>query len=201
MVYRKRPDRDWRRPRDRRRPMLDSSRSVLVVIDVQEKLLPHIHRREDVVRSIVRLIEGCRILDVPVLATEQYTRGLGPTDPAVRDALREAPLLEKMSFACQDHEPFAAALRETGRRQVLLCGIEAHVCVYQTALGLKEDGFGVHVAGDAVSSRFPRNIELALMRFQQEGIRITSVESAVFEMLKLCGTDPFKAWLKVLKEA
>jgi len=180
--------------------MLKPEDTALVVIDVQERLLPHIHRHDELIKSIRLLIRGCRVVDVPLILSEQYTKGLGPTAGPVRELLGDVRPLEKMCFSCWDDEPFRKALEATGRGTVLLCGIEAHVCVQQTALHLHEAGYNVQVVGDAVSSRFPRNLDLALMRFQQEGIRLTSVESAVFEMLKYCGTEPFKQWARVLKE-
>lgn len=181
--------------------MLRPEDTVLVVIDVQERLLPHIHRHEELIKSIRLLIRGCRIVEVPILLTEQYTKGLGPTAAPLRDELKGVEPLEKMCFSCWDDPPFRETLERTGRGTALLCGIESHVCVHQTALHLHEAGYKVQVAGDAVSSRFPRNLELALMRFRQEGIRLTSVETAVFEMLKVCGTAPFKEWVQILKDS
>jgi nicotinamidase-related amidase len=181
-------------------PLLTPEETLLVVIDVQERLLPHIHGHPELVRSIVRLVKGCQLVGVPVLATEQYTKGLGPTAPAVKEALGDAPLFEKMCFSCWEHGPFREALEASGRLKVLLCGIEAHVCVLQTALQLQAAGFRPQVVADAVSSRFPRNLELALARLQQEGIPLTSVETAVFELLEVCGTEPFRAWIRILKE-
>jgi nicotinamidase-related amidase len=180
--------------------MLSPSEALLVVIDVQDRLLPHIHRHEETVQAIRRLIKGCKIVDVPVYATEQYTKGLGPTCRAVMDELDGVDMMEKLTFSCWQHDPFREAVAAACRRQILLCGIESHVCVFQTALEMNDEGYEVYVVGDAVSSRFARNVELALMRFQQEGIRLTSVETAVFEMLKQCATEPFRAWAKVLKE-
>lgn len=179
--------------------MLEPSETALVVIDVQENLIPHIYRHGELIKSIERLIRGCQILNLPILATEQYTKGLGPTVGPLRKALGDIIPMEKMCFSCWDHGPFKEALEATGRRQILLCGIESHVCVYQTAVGLRDSGYEVEVAGDAVSSRFETNLDLALMRFRQEEIPITSVETAVFEMLKVCGTAPFKEWIRVLK--
>ncbi|MBU1701347.1 MAG: hydrolase [Candidatus Eisenbacteria bacterium] len=181
--------------------MLRPTEAFLVVIDVQERLLPHIHQHGEMVQSIRRLIRGCKIVEVPIFATEQYTKGLGPTCRPVLETLEGVERMEKLTFSCWQHDPFREAVAATGRRQALLCGIESHVCVFQTALEMNDDGFEVFIVGDAVSSRFPRNIELAMMRFQQEGIRLTSVETAVFEMLTRCATEPFRAWSKILKEA
>ena len=107
--------------------------------------------------------------------------------------------LEKMTFSCAEHPPFMEALRATGRRQVLLCGIESHVCVLQTALQLGERGFDVFLAADAVSSRSPRNVEIALRRMEREGVRLTSVEAGIFEMMHVSGTPEFKRWSRQIR--
>jgi nicotinamidase-related amidase len=206
--------------------LLKRDDAVLVVIDVQERLLPSIHESELTVRSVVRLIRGFQILGLPILVTEQYRKGIGPTDERVVDALIrpesvDEPLppiyagdadhpepqtppasfqpWEKMTFSCAEHPPFMEALRATGRRHVLLCGIESHVCVLQTALQLVERGFDVFVAADAVSSRSPRNIEIALRRMEREGVHLTSVEAGVFEMMHVSGTPEFKRWSRQIK--
>jgi nicotinamidase-related amidase len=203
--------------------MLHRDRAVLVVIDVQERLLPFIHESESVVLQCVRLVRGFHILQAPVLVTEQYRKGIGPTDdriveavlhpesveqplPARREHGFEAPPppdgfrpIEKMTFSCAEHPPFMEALEATGRRQALLCGIESHVCVLQTALHLVERGYEVHLAADAVSSRSPRNVELALRRMEQAGVRLTSVEMGIFEMLHESGTPEFKRWSRQIR--
>jgi nicotinamidase-related amidase len=226
--------------------MLDRNRTALVVVDVQERLLPFIHESETLVGQIALLISGCRALDIPILVTEQYRKGIGPTAERIvesltrpasdffpaagsegtaasaagqsaasnrpdasghfpaehgrpADADRFFQPIEKMTFSCAAHEPFMEALRHLGRRQALLCGIESHVCVLQTALQLQSGGFEVFLAADAVSSRNPRNIEIALRRMEQAGVQLTSVEMAVFEMLHVCGTGEFKAWSRMIR--
>lgn len=189
--------------------MLHRERAVLVVVDVQERLLPSIDEAERTVEQIVRLIRGFRIAGAPILVTEQYRQGLGETAKAIQEAIAEPdpgtggtrPFepMEKMAFSCALDDPFLRALEATGRRQVVLCGIEAHVCVHQTALHLLEQGFHVEIAADAVSSRSPRNRDLALTRLALEGAMPTSVEMAVFEMLERCGTDPFRSWIRVIR--
>lgn len=189
--------------------MLSKDQAVLVVVDVQSRLLPAIHEADDAVQQMIRLIQGFRIVGAPILVTEQYPKGIGETDERIRKAItapdpitkREHPFepIEKMAFSCMLHDPFRHALAATGRRQVVLCGIEAHVCVHQTAMHLLEHTYHVEVAADAISSRSPRNREIAIERMRTEGAKITCVETAVFEMLEYCGTDPFKAWVKVIK--
>lgn len=189
--------------------MLHRDQAILVVIDVQGRLLPSIHAAEETVGQIVKLIRGFRIVGAPILVTEQYRAGLGETAQEIQAAMTEphpftreagtfAPL-EKMSFSCVLDDPFRAALETSGRRQVVLCGIETHVCVHQTALHLLERGYHVEIAADAVSSRSPRNRDIALNRLAAEGARLSCVETIVFEMLEYCGTDPFRKWVKVIK--
>lgn len=133
---------------------LDRERAVLVVVDAQERLFPHIDGHAALERELVRLVTGCRTLSLPIIVTEQYTKGLGPTIASVREALgSDYDPIEKATFSCAGHEPFVNALDELGRQQVVLCGIEAHVCVYQTAIDLIDRGHFVYLVTDAVGSR------------------------------------------------
>jgi nicotinamidase-related amidase len=189
--------------------MLHRNQAVLVVVDVQSKLLPAIHEAEGMLTQISRLIRGFRIVGAPVLITEQYRRGLGETDPMIVQAIKEGdpqtggqhPFepIEKMTFSCMLHDPFRQALEATGRRQVVLCGMETHVCVHQTALHLLEQGYHVEIAMDAVSSRSLVNKQAGIERLVREGAKLTCVEMAVFEMLEACGTDQFKAWVQIIR--
>jgi nicotinamidase-related amidase len=189
--------------------MLQSHSAVLVVVDAQVKLLPFIHGAEETVGQICRLIRGFRIAGAPILVTEQYRKGLGETDPRIQEAIEEKdPMtsqphhfepIEKMCFSCVKDDAFLKALEASGRRQVVLCGIESHVCIHQTALDLLGRGYQVEVAADAVSSRAARNRDIALQRLASEGLKLTTVEMAVFEMLEVCGTEAFRAWVKVIR--
>ena len=180
--------------------LLDRERACLVVVDVQTRLLGSIHEADVTVEQIRKAIRGFRIVGAPVLVTEQYRKGLGETEPTIAAAVGDATEpIEKMSFSCAAHPPFLDQLAESGRTQVVLCGIEAHVCVLQTAVQLVSRGYETYVLADAVSSRTPRNVEIALRRMEQSGVRHTSVEMSVFEMLHLCGTPEFKEWLAVIK--
>jgi nicotinamidase-related amidase len=189
--------------------MLHKDKAVLVVVDVQSRLLPSIHGADAAVEQICRLVRGFRLVGAPVLVTEQYRKGLGETDARIQEAIQEkdpitgeshpfAPY-EKMSFSCMLDDPFRDRIEGLGCRQIVLCGIETHVCVHQTALHLIEAGFHVEIAADAVSSRSPANRDIALRRMEAEGAKISCVESVVFEMLECCGTDPFKAWVKLIR--
>ncbi|HEY0158766.1 MAG TPA: hydrolase [Thermoanaerobaculia bacterium] len=176
--------------------------AVLVVIDVQEKLMPVIDRHKEVARNVERLVRGCHVLGVPAILTEQYVKGLGPTIPAIRTAFEETGgyrPFEKSCFSAQGCEPFAAQLAALERRQVLVAGVEAHVCVYQTVLDLIAAGSRVTLIADAVSSRTVENKEIALRRQVAEGAKLSSTEMALFELAAVSGTDEFKAISKLIK--
>jgi nicotinamidase-related amidase len=181
---------------------LDRNDAVLVVIDVQERLMPVIHERFDVERNVERLIRGAHILGVPAIVTEQYVKGLGPTVEPLRAALEETSgyrPIEKNCFSAHGCAPFAAQLAALDRRQVLLAGVEAHVCVHQTAQDLLGAGRQVWIAADAVPSRTARNRDIALQRLVSEGAKLSSTEMALFELLAVAGTEEFRAVSKLVK--
>lgn len=183
-------------------PRLDRLQTVLVVIDVQEKLMPVIAGADEVLANIERLIRGCHILGVPTLITQQYTRGLGATVAPVRRALEESSgfnPIEKMCFSADRCEAFAAQVAALDRRQVLLAGIETHVCVYQTGRDLLAKNLSISIVADAVSSRTVSNRDVALQRLLSEGARITSTEMALFELTGVAGTDEFRAISKLVR--
>ncbi|KKK57608.1 hypothetical protein LCGC14_3052750, partial [marine sediment metagenome] len=178
---------------------LDRTRAALAVIDVQEAFRPVVVDFEQVARGAAVLVQGARIMDIPLLVTEQYPGGLGHTVPEVADHLVGVPRVEKVCFSAVDAQQFADALRDSGRRQVLLCGIESHVCVGQTADDLLADGFEVHVVEDAVTSRTKENRRLGLHKMERAGAVATSVETALFELLRKAGTPEFKEVQKLVK--
>jgi nicotinamidase-related amidase len=179
---------------------LEPDRTALVVVDVQERLFPHVHDHTDLERELIRLARGTRELGLPTVVTEQYVKGLGSTIATLRDALGEAyEPLEKMSFSCCGDNRFLDALVATGRSDVILCGIEAHVCVYQTATDLLDRGYRVHLVTDAVSSRTRANRDLALRRLEAAGVILTGVEMLLFELLGVSGTPEFKAISRLVK--
>lgn len=174
---------------------LQRERAALLVVDVQEGFRPVIDRFEDVARAVGVLVQGARALGVPVIVTEQYPRGLGPTVPEVAEHLGDAPRLEKVCFAAPDADGFDLG----GRDRVLLCGIESHICVHQSAAALRDRGVEVQVVADAVSSRTPANRALGIERIEAAGGLRTSVEMALFELLGRAGTDEFKAIQRLIK--
>ena len=168
---------------------LQADRAALVVIDVQEGFRKAVPDFERVAKATATLIEGAEVLGVPILITEQYPKGLGATAPEVAEHLPEGTEpLEKLVFSAADAEGFDLA----GRDQALVCGIESHVCVSQTAIDLLEAGLDVQVPLDAVSSRTEENKRVGLHKMERAGAVLTSVEASLFELLGRAGTDEFK---------
>lgn len=169
---------------------------VLVVIDAQEKLLPVIHDQDAVVANIAKLAKFAGIAGLPVVVTEQMKLGATVADVALANL--EAPALSKISFDCFGCDDFAARIKDLKRKTLVLCGVEAHICVFQTALTALED-FRVQVVSDAVGSRAPHNWLVALERLRQAGCVITSTEMFIYEILRQAGTEEFKATLPLVK--
>ena len=180
-------------------PRLTRAGSSLLVIDVQERLLPAIADREEVLANIGRLVRGAQTLGVPVQVTEQYRKGLGASVPEIADAVEGFAPVEKLAFSACGAPGVRDALRRGGRGGVLVCGIETHVCVTQTCLDLREEGMEVFVAADAVSSRTRRNHDVGIERMRAAGAVIVSTEMALFELLGEAGTDEFKRILPLVK--
>lgn len=181
---------------------LDRAQAAVLVIDIQERLLAAIaeDQRPGVLRGAALLIQGAGHLGLPVLVTEQYPRGLGPTAEPVRAALPAAVRpIEKTHFSCLGAPAVQAALQQLGRRQILLCGMESHVCVYQTARDLLAAGHAVFVVKDAVASRTAQNLQVGLSLMERAGAVLTSVEAALFDLLGCAGTAEFKAISALVK--
>ncbi len=177
-------------------PLINRNDSVLVIIDMQEKLVPAVAEKELIIENTVRLVKFSRIIGLPVVITEQQK--LGDTVPVIRQELMEAEPIAKMHFNCFGADAFSEEIRRLGRNTLILAGIEAHICVTQTALHAVPD-FRVHVVSDAISSRSNRNYEVAIMRMQQCGVNITSTEMLIYELLEKAGTGEFKEVLKLVK--
>jgi nicotinamidase-related amidase len=178
---------------------LTRAKAGLVVVDVQERLLPAIFEQQRVIQNAIRLIQGAGILGVPIFATEQYRKGLGPTVPEVAAAIPGFAPMEKVAFSACGAAGFIPALKQKKVSEAVLCGIEAHVCVTQTCLDLLEKGFRVFVAADAVSSRTPENYRLGVERMRAAGAVIVSTEMVLFELLQQAGTAEFKQILNLVK--
>lgn len=173
--------------------LLDRRRTCLLVVDVQEKLMPVIHDKDSIVENIRRLARGAQILGVPLLVSEQYPKGLGPTvEPVAKVLDPGAARCSKVAFSCIADQEFFREIEGMKRDTLLVCGAESHVCVLQTVLDALAAGFRVQVAADAVGSRDPGNKRIALERMARAGAVITGTESALFELLERAGTDEFK---------
>ena len=179
--------------------LLTTDNAALLIIDIQERLFPVMHDKEKLLRNVVKLIKGVRVLEIPILLTEQYPKGLGPTLPEIKELLPDIKPIEKVSFNCCDEEVFGRALEALKRKQVLIAGIEAHICVYQTAMALCRAGYEVQVVGDCVSSREPENKLVSLFRMGAAGVSPTTTEMALFELLKVAKGDKFKQISNIVK--
>lgn len=173
--------------------------TAVLVVDYQEKLIPAICNKEKLIPRTRILLEGLRQLGVPIIISEQYPKGLGATLPEIREAAGDAKAYAKTSFSCWDNEGLREAIDATGCRNILVCGTETHICVLQSAIDMVEAGKQVLIVEDCVGSRFPHDIEVGLRRAEQEGVRISTTETVLFEMLRAAGTPKFKAISRLIK--
>ena len=179
--------------------MLEIRESTLVVVDVQGKLAQLMADKETLFRNIRILIQAAQLLEIPILWCQQVPKALGPTVPEIAELLADLEPVDKASFSCCGDEQFVSRLSALDRRQVLLCGIEAHICIYQTARDLLGRGHEVTVLADAVSSRTLENRRIALDRLAREGVAIASTEMVLFELLKTAKHPQFKPIAKLVK--
>ena len=188
-------------PTNAARHALQPEECVLAVVDIQEKLLPPIFNKETLVRNSKLLIHLAKLLNLPILATTQYSRGLGATVPEIASLLDGVAVYDKLEFSCFGSDQFCGEMKSLPghRNTVLLCGMEAHICVMQTALGALNRGYLVHVAADAVGSRAESNWKIGLRRMESAGAVISSTEMMLYELMRASGTPVFKEMLKHLK--
>ncbi len=173
--------------------------TVGLVIDIQERLVPAMEESEQLIENCRKLIQGLQILGIPLLVTQQYTKGLGETIDEIKSVINNFEYIEKKSFSCLDEPVVAEKLAYMGAKNVIICGIEAHVCVLQTAIDLKASGYNPVVVFDCVSSRSFDNVDLAAERFRHEGILMTSMESILFELTRSSAAPEFKEISKLVK--
>ena len=178
--------------------MLSRENAVLIFIDVQGRLAELADGADALFKNLRRLLEGMKALEVPVIITEQIPEKLGPTREEFQPFITALPIT-KTSFSCCGEPAFLKSLEKTGRRHIILCGIETHVCVYQTAMNLLGAGYEVYIVADAVSSRDPANKALALRRMEAEGIKLTGTEMLLFELLGDAKAPAFKSILQIVK--
>lgn len=179
--------------------ILLTSSTALLIIDLQEKILPVILNSESVLANVVKLIKGFKVLGLPIFFTEQYPKGLGPTTELIARELEGIKPIQKMSFSCFGAENLFDEIFGKNVSQVVVAGVESHVCVQQTVLDLLANNLQVNIAADAVSSRKEIDYKIALERMRSNGAEITTSESVLFELLNVCGTEQFKAISKIVK--
>jgi nicotinamidase-related amidase len=180
--------------------MLNHAHTALVAVDFQDKLMPQGPEVfERFLDNAVKLIQTAKTLELPILVTEQYPERLGHSTPRIADALGDTPRMPKLEFSCFANEGFREALASTGRRQCLIMGMETHICVLQTALGLKEGGFEPYVVRDASVSMSKAEHKAGIGRLVQEGVPLVTTQMAIFELLRAAGTPQFKQMLPLLK--
>ncbi len=186
---------------DAARRLLNTAQCTLIVVDIQEKLLPPIFNKEAMVKNAQLLLRLAKILSIPVMVTTQYSKGLGATVPEVASLLSEVRTIDKLEFSCFGSDEFRSRLKllPGNRNTVLLCGMEAHICVAQTALGALSDGYLVHVASDAVGARSEWNWKIGLDRMSAAGAVISSTEMMMYELLRCSGTPQFRELLPYIK--
>lgn len=179
--------------------MLECKKTLLLLIDVQGKLAQLMYDKESLFQNLRRLIRGARVLEVPILRLEQNPAGLGPTVPEVAELMPDLEPIPKRCFNCCDNERVVEALKATGRRQILLTGIESHICIYQSAVALTDRGYHVEIVVDAVSSRTAANKKIGLEKALRKGADLTSVETALFELVRAAEGETFKKVLEIIK--
>jgi isochorismate hydrolase len=179
--------------------LLSRDSAALLLIDVQEKILNVMHNKENLINSCIKLIKGFKILNIPIFYTEQYPKGLGPTSQLLLKELEGLSAIQKISFSCLGAGNLFHRLKDSNVSQVVIAGIESHVCVQQTVLDLLANDFQVDVCADAVSSRKENDLNTALERMSKNNAEITTVESVLFELLEESGTEEFKKISSIIK--
>ena len=179
--------------------MLKPEKTVLTIVDVQGKLAQMMSGKQALFENLQKIIKGIQALEIPILWVEQNPEGLGSTIPEVAELLAGINPISKLSFSCCKNERFIQALKAENCNQILIVGIEAHICVYQTAMDLVKLGYEVEVVTDAVSSRTVENKNVALQKMSSAGVSLTSTEMALFELLEVAEGEQFKEILKIVK--
>ncbi|MRX67585.1 Isochorismate hydrolase [Flavobacterium resistens] len=179
--------------------MLIQGNTGLIVIDVQGKLARIVDKSEELVLNLEKLIRGCQLLSIPIICAEQNPKGLGSTIPELEQLLQHQKPIEKYTFNAFDTEIFKQAIIYSGKKQWLICGIETHICVYQTAMGLLSNDFEVQIVTDCVSSRSKQSIKIALKKLQNKGADLTNVEMCLYELVKDSRQNIFKEILTLIK--
>lgn len=179
--------------------MLEIKNSILLVIDIQGNLAHAMHDKESLFKATGQLIKGIKCLEIPMILTEQNPKGLGPTIPEIRELIPDLIAIPKISFSCCNEKTFMEEVKKINKRQILISGIESHICIYQTTINLLDMGYEVHIVTDAVASRDPKNRELALRKMERMGATMTCVEMALFELMRTAEHPRFRDIVKIIK--
>lgn len=179
--------------------LLSKEGTALVIIDIQEKLFPHMTEKDRIAQNIAKLLKFAEIMKIPIVLTEQYPKGLGRTIPEVKRLIANIHPIEKVDFNCLGSEEFRACLGRLDARTLIIAGIESHICVTQTAIDGLDKGYNVYVVSDAVSSRSLADKAIAMERMMQSGVTIVSTEMLIYELLGRAGTAEFKEALKLVR--
>lgn len=179
--------------------MLDRNDALLLIIDIQERLAAVMSVKDQVLRNVNHLVELCKMADIPVVVTEQYPKGLGRTVPEIRASLPVYQPVEKKTFNCCSEPLFMSEIKRHNRRKIIISGMETHICVLQTCIGLIKEGLAPHIVSDAVCSRTKQNWRRGLELMRDAGGVITCTETALFQLLGVAGTEEFKAVSKMIK--
>lgn len=178
---------------------INKENTIGLVIDMQEKLLPHMANTEDVTRACLTTVKGLRALSVPIVVTQQYTKGLGNSIAELNEAIGNFSYIEKQTFSCYREPSFIKVMNRSGKRNIIIMGIESHICVMQTALDLLYNNFTPVIVVDAISSRKEEDKQIALWRMRDVGCIMTTTESILFELCRTSGAPEFKEISKLVK--
>ncbi len=179
--------------------MLKQESTGVILVDIQGKLAQMVHNSETLIENIARFIEGAKILELPIVWLEQYPKGLGKTVEKISSLLNDYKPIEKFTFNCYADKNVRQAIIDSGRKQWLICGIESHICVYQTSMDLLENNYEVEVLTDCISSRLAENVKFATDKLQSKGVGLTNIEMCLYELMISSKHPKFKEILKIIK--
>lgn len=178
---------------------LEKDNAVLVIIDIQDRLAAAMKVKDEVIKNCQNMIELSKMVNFPIVVTEQYPKGLGQTVTEIKDALPAYQPIEKLTFNCCENPAFLSEIKKLNKKNIILTGMETHICVLQTCIGLLNEGFNVHIVRDAVSSRAKENWKTGIEFMRDAGAVITCTETVLFQILKVAGTEEFKAISRRIK--
>lgn len=184
---------------DRKMSLMKKEDTILIAIDFQERLMPVMQGRDEVEDRSAKLISGAKVLGLPVIVTQQYTKGIGETTEKIAEALGDFTHVEKTAFSSMNNDDFREKIASYGKKTAVVCGVEAHICVQQTVLQLLDEGYSVYLAADCVSSRNAYDRDVALARMREAGAVVTTYESILYELLGDSRAEGFKEISKIVK--